>query len=178
MPLDGKWKEVAITLRHLTLCRGECAPHSYRGLVEFLLWAERYIDHLGLASCQRHAAVVQLVEAEPIEPAVSQQLPTTVAERNQVEFRQMRHLFAEVPQAALYKRVVMIWVRWMDACGAYYPRGWQATMLKMEELVDDTPNVGCTPTPVLQAFLAPAKSEGSNELAMDNLAEEDSSGVN
>ena len=97
MPLDGKWKEVTITLRHLTLCREECAPYSYRGLVEFLLRAERYVDHLGLTSRQRNAAAVQLVQTELIQPAVSQRLPTTVAERNQVEFRQMRRLFAEVP---------------------------------------------------------------------------------
>ena len=61
----------------------------------------------------------------------------------------MRRLFAEMPQAARYKRVAIMWVRWMDAYGAYYARGWQATMLKMEELVDETPNIEYTPTLVL-----------------------------
>ena len=81
-----------------------------------------------------------------------------------------------MPQAARYKRVAVMWVRWMDAYGAYYPRGWQATMLKMEELVDEMPNIEYTPTPVLQELLAPTESEGSNEPAMANLAKEDCSG--
>jgi len=48
-------------------------------------------------------------------------------------------------------------------------------MLKMEELVDETPNIEYTPTSVLQELLAPTGSEGSNEPAIDNIAEEDSS---
>jgi len=88
----------------------------------------------------------------------------------------MRRLFAEMPQAACCKRVAIMWVRWMDAYGVYYPRGWQATMLKIEELVDEVPNIEYTPTLVLQELLAPAESESSNEPAMDNPAEEDSSG--
>jgi len=47
----------------------------------------------------------------------------------------------------------------MDAYEAYYPRGWQATVLKMEELVDEMPNIEYTPTPVLQELLAPTESE-------------------
>jgi len=176
MPLHGKWKEVTITLRHLTLCREECASYSYRGLVEFLQQAERYVEHLGLTSRQRNAAAVQLIQTKLIQPAVSQHLPTTVAQRNQVELHQMRRLFAEMPQAARYKRVAVMWVCWMDAYGAYYPRGWQATILKMEELVDEMPNIEYTPTPIIQELSAPTKSEGSNEPATDNPAEEDSSG--
>ena len=71
MTLDGRWKEVTITLRHLTLWREECAPYSYRGLVEFLLRVERYVDRLGFTSCQRNAAAVQLVQTELMQPAVS-----------------------------------------------------------------------------------------------------------
>ena len=126
----------------------------------------------------KNAAAVQLVQIELIQPAVSQCLPTTVAQRNQVEFFQMRRLFAEVPQAARYKSVVVMWVHWMDAYGAYYPRGWQATMLKMEELVDETPNIEYTPTSVLQALLASAESKGSNKPVMDNPTEEYTSGDN
>ena len=85
----------------------------------------------------------------------------------------MRHVFAEMPQAAHYKRVSVMWVRWMDSYGVYYPREWQATMLKMEELVDETPNIEYTPTSVLQELLAPTESEGSNEPATDNPTEED-----
>ena len=48
-------------------------------------------------------------------------------------------------------------------------------MLKMEELVDEMPNIEYTPTPVLQALLALDKFEGSNEPAMNNPAKEDSS---
>jgi len=69
-----------------------------------------------------------------------------------------------------------MWVRWMDAYGAYYPRGWQATMLKMQKLVDEMPNIEYTPTLVLQVLLTPTESEGSSEPATDNPAEEDSSG--
>jgi len=146
--------------------------------VEFLLRAERYVDHLGLTSRQKNAAAVQLVQTELIQPAVSQCLPTTMAQRNQVEFRQMRRLFTEVPQAARYNRVAVMWVRWMDAYGAYYPRGWQANMLKIEELVDETPNIEYIPTSIVQELLAPDESKGSNEPAMDNPVEEDSSGDN
>ena len=49
----------------------------------------------------------------------------------------MRCLFAEMPQAARYKRIAMMWVHWIDAYGASYPREWQATTLKMKELVDE-----------------------------------------
>ena len=111
MPLDGRWKEVTLTLQHLTLCSEECAPYSYRGLVEFLLRAEHYVDHLGFTSRQRNAAAVQLVQIKLIQPAVSQCLSTTMAERNQLEFRQIRCLFAERPQAERYKRVAVMWVR-------------------------------------------------------------------
>jgi len=53
-------------------------------------------------------------------------------------------------------------VRWMDAHGTYYPRGWQATMLRMKELADETPNIEYTPTSALQELLAPNhdQSEG------------------
>ena len=81
-----------------------------------------------------------------------------------------------MPQTTHYKRVAEMWVHWIDAYGAYYSREWKATMLKMEELVDETPNIEYTPTPVLQELLAPTESEGSNEPAMDNIADEDSSG--
>jgi len=61
----------------------------------------------------------------------------------------MRCSFAEVPQAVRYKRAVVMWMRCMDAYGMYYPRGWQATMLRMKELVDEIPNIEYTPTSVL-----------------------------
>ena len=85
--------------------------------------SQHYVDHLGLTSRQRHAIAVQLVQAELIQPAVSQRLATTVVQRDQVEFLQMRRLFAVVPQAMRYKRVTVMWVRWIDAYGACYPRG-------------------------------------------------------
>jgi len=46
-----------------------------------------------------------------------------------------------------------MWVRWTDSYGTYH-RGWQATMLRMKELVDETPNIEYTPTPILQLLLA------------------------
>jgi len=147
--LDESWKEVTLTFRHLTLWREECAPYSYRGLVEFLLRAERYVDHLGFTSYQRNAATVQLVQTELIQLALSQRLPTTVIERSQLEFHQMRCLFAERPQAEHHKRVAVMSVCWMDAYGMHYPRGWHATTLMMKELVDKMSNIEYTPAPVL-----------------------------
>ena len=79
MPLDGRWKAPIITLWDLTLRKEEYAFYSYRGLVEFLLRAERYVDHLGLTSRQKNTAAVQLVQIGLIQPVVSQCLPTTVA---------------------------------------------------------------------------------------------------
>ena len=105
MPLDGRWKEVTLTLGHLTLCREECALYSYQGLVEFLLRAERYVDYLRFTSCQRNIAAIQLIQTELIQPTVSQHLPTNVAERSQLEFCQMSHLLAKRPQAEGYKCV-------------------------------------------------------------------------
>ena len=78
-----------------------------------------------------------------------------MTQRNQLEFRQMRRLFTEVPQAARYKRVAVMWVCWIDAYGAYYPLGWQATMLKMEELVNEMLSIEYTPTLVLQELFSP-----------------------
>ena len=86
----------------------------------------------------------------------------------------MRRLFAEMPQAARYRRVAIMWVRWVDAYRGYYPRGWEATMLRMGELVDQTPNIEYTPTPVVEELLAPAESVSSND--PDYPTEADSSG--
>jgi len=89
----------------------------------------------------------------------------------------MMHLFVERPQAERYKRVAVVGVRWMDAFGTYYPRGWQAIMLRMKELVDETPNIEYTPTPVLQELLAPnhGQSESPRESIADNFSRNDTS---
>lgn len=55
------------------------------------------------------------------------------------------------------------------------PRGWLATMLRLEVLVDGEPDVEYSPTFKLWNLLAPEESEGSNELMVDDLPEEDSS---
>jgi len=80
--MDSKWREVAITLRHWTLRMNVYTPFTYRGLVEFLLWAEHRINHTGSTSFQRSAIAAQLVQTELIQPVVSQHLPTIMAERN------------------------------------------------------------------------------------------------
>jgi len=121
MPVEGRWKEITLILHHLTQYREECAHFSYRDLTEFLLRAESYVDHFGLTSRQRNVAAVQIVRTHLIHPAVSQRLPTTVAQRSQLENRQMRRLFAQKPQTERYKRVSIMWLRWMDAYGTYYP---------------------------------------------------------
>jgi len=63
-----------------------------------------------------------------------------------------------------------MWVRWMDAYGMYYPRGWQATMLRMKELVDEAPNIEYTPIAVLQEILAPNhdQSTSPSDSILDN----------
>jgi len=60
MPLNERWTEVTLTLWHLTLCREECDPFSFRSLVELLLWAESYIDCLGFTSWQRNVLLSSL----------------------------------------------------------------------------------------------------------------------
>ena len=80
----------------------------------------------------------------------------------------MRLLFVENPQARQYKRVVTLWARWIDSFSAQYPRGWQATMLRIRELMDGAPAVEYSPPFVLWDLLAPVESEGSNEPAIDN----------
>lgn len=136
---DAFEREMERNNPHLTtfehMPRGMC-PFFLLGLIELLLRAECYIDHLWLTSCQRNDATVQLVQTELIQPTVSQHLPTTVAERSQLEYRQMRHLFIERPQGKRFKWVATMWVHWLDAYGAYYPQGWQAAMRRMKELVD------------------------------------------
>ena len=89
----------------------------------------------------------------------------------------MRCLFAEGPQAECYKRVATMWVHWMDAYGMYYPRGWQATILRMRELVDETPNIEYTPTLVLQELLAPNhdQCESLRESIADKFSENETS---
>lgn len=46
IPLDERWREVPLTLRHWTLPMDAYAPFTYRGLVELLLRAKHHIDHL------------------------------------------------------------------------------------------------------------------------------------
>jgi len=84
---------------------------------------------------------MQLINTALIAPAATQQLPITIAERNQIEHRQKRLLFAENPQTRRYKRVSTLWARWVDSFGAQYPQGWLATMPRMRELVDGAPDV-------------------------------------
>jgi len=120
----------------------------------------------------RSDATIELDNTALIDPAAAQQLPSIIIERNQIEHHQMRLLFAENPQARRYKRVATMWARWIDSFGDQYPRGWQATMLRMRKLVDGAPDLEHSPTFVLWDLLAPVESEGSNE--PDNPPEGDS----
>jgi len=70
---------------HLTtfdLMQGGMCPLFLSGLSRIPTTAEHYVDHLGFTSCQRNTAVVQLIQTKLIQPAVSQRLPTTVADRS------------------------------------------------------------------------------------------------
>ena len=97
-------------------------PFTFRGLVDFLIIAEGRVDSLGNTPLGRSDAAMQLINMGLIAPAATQQLPITIAERNQIEHRQMRLMFAENPHARRYKRVATLWARWIDSFGAQYPR--------------------------------------------------------
>ena len=86
-------------------------PFTFRGLVDFLILAEEWVDSLGDAPLERSDAVIQLVNMTLIAPTAVQQLPIRIVERNQMEHHQMWLLFTENPQAKRYKRVATIWVR-------------------------------------------------------------------
>ena len=178
MPCTGRWAEVTSILRLYHVRRGAYTPFTFRGLVEFLIMAEDRVDSLGNTPLERSDAALQLINTTLIAPATTQQLPITIAERNQIEHRQMRLLLAENPQARRYKRVATVWARWIDSFGAQYPRGWQATMLRKRELVNGAPDVENSPPFVLWNLLAPVESVGSNEPVVDDPPEEGSSGAN
>jgi len=107
------------------------------------------VDSLGDTPLGRSDAVIELVNMALIALATAQQLPSIITERNQIGHHEMRLLLAENPQARRYKRVATMWARWIDSFGPQYTRGWQATMLRMRELVDGAPDVEHSPTFVL-----------------------------
>lgn len=178
MPCTGRWAEITSILRLYHVRRGAYTPFTFRRLVDFLILAEDRVDSLGHTPLERSDAAMQLINTVLIVPATTQQLPVTIVERNQIENRQMRLLFAENPQARRYKRVATLWVHWIDSFGAQYPRGWRATMLRMRELVDGAPDVEHSPPFVLWNLLAPVESVGSNEPEVEDPPEEGSSGGN
>ena len=71
-----------------------------------------------------------------------------------------------------------MWVRWVDAYGMLYPPRWQAIMLRMEELVDETHNIKYAPTMILQELLAAnhGQSESLDESIVDDFPGSDNSG--
>jgi len=107
----GRWSEVTSILRLFHVHIGAYTPFTFRGLVDFLILAEEWVDSLGDAPLERSDAVIQLVNMTLIAPTAVQQLPIRIVERNQMEHHQMRLLFTENPQAKRYKRVATIWVR-------------------------------------------------------------------
>ena len=74
-----------------------------------------------------------------------------------------------------YKCVAIMWIRWIDSFGVQYPRGLQATMLRMRELVDGETDVEYSLTYILWDQLALNESENSNEPMLDDPSEESSS---
>ena len=154
---------------------GTYTSFTFKGLVDFLILPDDRVDSIGETPSERSNVAVQLVNTALIAPVAVKHLPITIAERNQIEHHQMRILFAKTPQTERYRRVTTMWIRWLDSFGVQYPRGWQATMLRIRELVDGAPNVEYSPTFVLWDLLAPAESVGSNETVVDNPSEEDSS---
>lgn len=88
----------------------------------------------------------------------------------------MGRLFIEIPQAACYEWVAAIWVRWLDAFAPYYPQGREGTMLRMRELVHETPYVEYAPITMLHSLLARNRDtpESPSESITDNLQENNS----
>ena len=99
MPYTGRWAEVTSILRLFHVHMGAYAPFTFRGVAEFLILVEDRVDSLGNTPLERSDAAIQLINMALIAPAATQQLPITIAERNHIEHRQMRLLFAENPQA-------------------------------------------------------------------------------
>jgi len=97
MPCTGRWAEVTSILRLFHLHRGAYTPFTFRGLVDFLIFAERRVESLGNTPLGRSDAAMQLINTALIAPAATQQLPITIAERNQIEHCQMRLLLAGNP---------------------------------------------------------------------------------
>jgi len=121
MPYTGRWAEVTSILRLFHVHMGAYAPFTFRGVAEFLILAEDRVDSLGNTPLERSDAAMQLINTALIASAVTQQLAITIAERNQIEHRQMGLLFAEKPQARRYKRVATLWARLIDSFGTQYP---------------------------------------------------------
>ena len=69
----------------------------------------------------------------------------------------------------------MMWICWIYSFGTHYSRGWQATMLRIRELVDEEPDVEYSLTIILGELLAPDESEDSNKQLYDYPPEDDSS---
>jgi len=141
MLITGRWSEVTSILLQITIPMGTYTPFTFRGLIDFLLMAEEHVDSLGNTPLERRNAANRLVNTALIGPAAALHLPTTIVERNQIEYHQMRILFTENPLAEWYKRVAIMWIHWIDFFCAQYPRGLQATMLRMRELVDGETDV-------------------------------------
>jgi len=172
MSVIGRWSEVTSILRQITVPMGTYTPFTFRGLVDFLLMAEAHVDSLGNTPLQRRNAVNRLVNTALIAPAAALHLLATIVERNQIEHHQMRILFAENPLVERYKCVAIMWIRWIDSFGAQYPRGLQATMLRIRELVDRKTDVEYSPTYILWDRLGLNESENSNEPMLDDPSEE------
>ena len=105
-------------------------------------------------------------------------LPTTVAERNYLAYHQMRRFFTEKRQARHYKQIVTLWVHWEDAYVPLYHRGWHATILGIEELVDGAHNIEYAFTKILLEPLAlnHDQTESSDKSTADVFHGSDNSG--
>ena len=68
-----------------------------------------------------------------------------------------------------------MWVRWVGANGTLYPRGWRATMLRKEELMDEEQDFEYAPVVRLEELLAPDsdQSGSSDESMADNFVGSD-----
>jgi len=111
MPCTGRWAKVTSILRLFHVHRGAYTPFTFRGLVDFLIFAEGRVDSLGNTPLGRSDTAMQLINTALIAPTATQQLPITIAEKNQIEHHQMRLLSAKNPQARRYKRVATLWAR-------------------------------------------------------------------
>ena len=116
--------------------------------------AEEVLEKLGSDPRTRHASARQLIQEVLLEPTAQLEMPSTLAERNAFEQRQMRRYEAECPKVEMCRRMATLWYRWLETKGLEYPRRLQGTWTRIWELVVTMPNIETANIDRITALLA------------------------